>query len=156
MPSLSTYNRFDVLAIEQSNETIETVEMAMQIPESLPPSIPLLLQYPASRPKWEKPVPSKFIIAATEGNPTSLKLKIELETTKARDNVRAQTQYTRRIKLQTYTRPLTGLTSSLELLKTTLVFSNAYRFRRIRTCQTNAASCPPIIVLRYTDIHAPS
>src|SRR5271163_1772770 len=80
MPSLSTYNRFDVLAI-QSNETIETVETAVQILESLPPSIPLLPQYPASRPKWEKPLPSKFIIAATEGNPTSLKLKIELETT---------------------------------------------------------------------------
>src|SRR5271155_3630894 len=29
----------------------------------------------------KKPLPSKFIIAATEGNPTSLKLKIELETT---------------------------------------------------------------------------
>src|SRR5271155_5594640 len=80
MPSLSTYNHFDVLAI-QSNETIETVETAVQIPETLPPSIPLLPQYPASRPKWEKPLPSKFIIAATEGNPTSLKLKIELETT---------------------------------------------------------------------------
>src|SRR5271163_2464807 len=81
MPSLSTYSRFDVLAIEQSNETIETVETAAQILESLPPSIPLLPQYPASCPKWEKPLPSKFIIAVTEGNPTSLKLKIELETT---------------------------------------------------------------------------
>src|SRR5277367_3146313 len=48
MPSLSTYNCFDVLAIQQSNETIETVKTAMQIPESLPPSIPLLPQYPAS------------------------------------------------------------------------------------------------------------
>src|SRR5271155_23155 len=81
MPSLLTYNCFDVLAIEQSNETIETVETAMQILESPPPSLPLLPRYPASRPKWEKPLPSKFIIAATEGNPTSLKLKIELETT---------------------------------------------------------------------------
>src|SRR5271163_3737641 len=80
MPSLSTYNRFDVLAI-QSNETIETVETAVQIPETLPPSLPLLPQYPTSRPKWEKPLPSKSIIAAMEGNPTSLKLKIELETT---------------------------------------------------------------------------
>src|SRR5271155_6177601 len=80
MPSLSTYNRFDVLAI-QSNETIETVETAMQIPESLPIPIPPFPQYPASRPKWEKTLLSKFIIAATEGNPTSLKLKIELETT---------------------------------------------------------------------------
>src|SRR5271155_3986804 len=80
MPSLSTYNHFDVLAI-QSNETIETVETAVQIPEPLPPSIPLLPQYLASRPKWEKPLPSKFIMAAMEGNPTSLKLKIELEPT---------------------------------------------------------------------------
>src|SRR5271155_4746327 len=81
MPSLLTYNCFDVLAIEQSNETIETIETAMQILESLPPSLPPLPQYPASHPKWEKPLPSKFIIAATEENPTSLKLKIELETT---------------------------------------------------------------------------
>src|SRR5271155_5485690 len=81
MPSLSTYNLFDVLAIQQSNETIETVETAVQIPESPPTSIPHLPQYPAPHPKWEKPLPSKFIIAAIEGNPTSLKLKIELETT---------------------------------------------------------------------------
>src|SRR5271156_3771482 len=81
MPSLSTYNRFDVLAIQQSNETIETVETAVQIPESFLTPIPHLPQYPAPHPKWEKPLPSKFIIAATEGNPTSLKLKFELETT---------------------------------------------------------------------------
>ena len=31
-------------------------------------------------PKWEKSLPQKFVIAATEENPTSLKLKVEIET----------------------------------------------------------------------------
>ena len=31
--------------------------------------------------KWEKLLPKEFIIAATEGNPTLLKLKVEIETT---------------------------------------------------------------------------
>ena len=84
MPSLSTYNRFDVLAIEQSNETIETVETAVQNLQSLPSTIPLFPLFPffpAPRPKWERPLPSKFVIAAMDGSSTSLKLKVELETT---------------------------------------------------------------------------
>src|SRR5277367_6832380 len=81
MPSLPTYNRFDVLAIHESNETIETVEAAVQNPQSLPTPIPYLPQYPAYRPKWERQLPSKFVIAAVEGSSTSLKLKVELETT---------------------------------------------------------------------------
>src|SRR5271156_1087130 len=81
MPSLPTYNRFDVLAIHKSNETIETVETAVQNLQSLPTAIPHFPQYPAPRPKWERPLPSKFVIAAMDGNSTSLKLKVELETT---------------------------------------------------------------------------
>src|SRR5277367_6090437 len=80
MPSFPTYNHFDVLAIHESNETIETVETAMQNIESLPTTIPHFPQYPAPRPKWERPLPSKFVIVATDGSSTSLKLKVELET----------------------------------------------------------------------------
>src|SRR5271156_4666261 len=81
MPSLSTYNRFNVLDIHESNKTIETVETAVQNPQSLPTPVPYLPQYPAPHPKWEKPLPSKFVIAAMDGSSTSLKLKVELETT---------------------------------------------------------------------------
>src|SRR5271154_4424000 len=81
MPSLPTYNRFDVLDIHESNETIETVETAMQNLQSLPSTIPHFPHYPAPRPKLERPLPSKFVIAAMDGNSTSLKLKVALETT---------------------------------------------------------------------------
>src|SRR5277367_249793 len=81
MPSLPTYNRFDVLAIEESNETIETVETAVQNLQSLPSTIPHFPLFSAPRPKWERPLPSKFIIATMDGSSTSLKLKVELETT---------------------------------------------------------------------------
>src|SRR5271154_2588126 len=81
MPSLPTYNRFDVLAIHPPNETIETVETAMQNPQSLPTPIPYLPQYPAPRPTSERPLPSKFVIAAMDGGSSSLKLKVERETT---------------------------------------------------------------------------
>src|ERR1700679_3819223 len=33
------------------------------------------------RPKWERLLPKKFVIAATENNPTALKLKVKIETT---------------------------------------------------------------------------
>ena len=81
MPSLPTYNRFDVLAIQECNETVETVEEAVQ--NSEPPSIPTpsTLRPRDTRPKWERRLPSKFVIATTEGSPSSLKLKVELETT---------------------------------------------------------------------------
>src|SRR5271168_2539396 len=81
MPLLPNYNRFDVLAMQESNETIETVETAVQNPQST--LLPLFPQYPAPRPKWERPLPSKFVIAAMDGSSTSLKLKVELETTDA-------------------------------------------------------------------------
>src|SRR5271156_462067 len=80
-PSLPTYNHFDVLAIEEPNETIETVETAVQNLQSLPSTIPLFPLFPAPCPKWERPLPSKFVIAAIDGSSTSLKLKVELETT---------------------------------------------------------------------------
>src|SRR5271156_2731973 len=53
----------------------------MQIPIS--PSISIAIQIRSSdyRPKWERRLPSRYVIAATEGSPNSLKLKVEIKTT---------------------------------------------------------------------------
>src|ERR1700678_813042 len=80
-PSLPTYNRFDVLSIQESNETVETIDKVVQNSESFPSFTPTSPLRPDSRPKWERKLPSKFIVAATEGTANSLKLKVELETT---------------------------------------------------------------------------
>ena len=78
-PSLPTYNRFDVLAIHECNETIETVEEAVQ--NSEPPPLVPTPRLRDTHPKWERRLPPKYVIAATEESRTSLKLKVELETT---------------------------------------------------------------------------
>jgi hypothetical protein len=80
-PSLSSYNRFDVLQIEQIND-IEMETPDVQKTEK-PPISDLAANSPIRirRPKWEKLLPKKFVIAATENNPTALKLKVEIETT---------------------------------------------------------------------------
>ena len=79
-PSLPTHNRFDVLFIEP-NETVETIDKVVQDSETLPQVTPISPFRSDSRPKWERKLPSKFTIAATEGTANSLKLKVELETT---------------------------------------------------------------------------
>jgi hypothetical protein len=79
LPSLPTHNYFDVLSIE-SNETIETIDKIVQDPEpSSPPTLTSLF-HPKSCLKWERRLPSKFVIADTEGKTNFLKLKVELET----------------------------------------------------------------------------
>ena len=64
MPSLQTYNCFNVLAIPESNEIIETVDKVMQIPDS--PSISSLIQIRSFdfHLKWERRLPSRYVIAA--------------------------------------------------------------------------------------------
>ena len=53
-----------------------------QTPNPLPVSVPIpTLPLRTQKPKWEKVLPKSYIIAATEENPTSLKLKVEIETT---------------------------------------------------------------------------
>jgi hypothetical protein len=77
---LPTHNCFDVLSIQDSNETLEIVDKVMQNSEPLLfPTLTSLL-CPNFCLKWERKLPSKFIIAATEGKANSLKLKVELET----------------------------------------------------------------------------
>jgi hypothetical protein len=53
----------------------------VQDPKLLPCPTPISLLCPKFHLKWEKKLPSKFIIAATEGKANSFKLKVELETT---------------------------------------------------------------------------
>ena len=48
-----------------------------------PPSVSVPVPAPSSRmwkPKWEKALPKSYIVVATEEKPTSLKLKVEIET----------------------------------------------------------------------------
>ena len=101
MPSLSSHNCFNVLYVEQIND-IETKAQDMQKPDfccielqmETVPSVTFFSNmswmeaFPSMTssvkthcPKWERSLPQKFVIAATEGNPTSLKLKVKIETT---------------------------------------------------------------------------
>ena len=81
LPSLPSHNRFDVLFVQESNETIETIDKVVPNFEPLPPTTPTSPFRSDIRPKWERKLPSKFVVAATEGTTNSLKLKVELETT---------------------------------------------------------------------------
>ena len=91
-PSLSTYNCFEILAnIHDSETTSVDVQKSEEIsvPLSIPTAISLSISAPTSnpetpraqKPKWEKTLPKKLTVAAMEGISTSLKLKVEIETT---------------------------------------------------------------------------
>ena len=78
-PSLFSYDHFDILPIEQIND-IETKTQDVQNPDLPSTSTPIINSYAWTRcSKWEKLLPRGFII--TEGNPTLLKLKVEIKTT---------------------------------------------------------------------------
>jgi hypothetical protein len=77
---LQTHNCFDVLYIQESSETIETVDKVMQDSKPLPSLTLTSPLHPNFCLKWERKLPSKFIIAATEGKANSPKLKVKLET----------------------------------------------------------------------------
>ena len=54
----------------------------MQKPEVSPtPTLTVDFGVKVHCPKWEKLLPTKFIIATMEENPTSLQLKVEIKTT---------------------------------------------------------------------------
>ena len=101
MPSFSLHNHFNVLCVEQIND-IETKTQNVQKPDpccieswmemlssvTFSSNTSWLEAFPSGtssvqthHPKWERSLPQKFVITATEGNPTSLKLKVEIETT---------------------------------------------------------------------------
>jgi len=80
MPSLSYHNRFSVLPTCSLNETVEpSIDVQNPISENL---IVVPTEIVRNRhPKWEQRLPSKLVIALVEDGSTSLKLKVELETT---------------------------------------------------------------------------
>ena len=77
MPSLSTYNRFEVLVNISDSELPSSDVQKVENPT--PISTPLIPK--VQKPKWEKALPEKFIIAAMEETLNSLKLKVEIKTT---------------------------------------------------------------------------
>ena len=80
-PLLSSYNCFDVLYVENTND-IETEKQDVHKTEASPTSTPTVdFCIKTHHPKWERLLPKQFIIAATENSPTLLKLKVEIETT---------------------------------------------------------------------------
>ena len=46
----------------------------------IPNPVPTVVTPKVRKSKWEKALPTVLTIAATEGNPTSLKLKVKIET----------------------------------------------------------------------------
>ena len=81
MPLSSYHNCFSVLPTCSVNE--ETVEPSidMQNPVSENPTVVPMEKIRNRCPKWEQWLPSKLVIASAEDSSTSLKLKVELETT---------------------------------------------------------------------------
>jgi len=80
MPSLLYHNCFSVLPTCSINETVEP-SIDVQNPVSESPIIVLTEIAWNRHPKWEQWLPSKLVIASAEDSSTSLKLKVELETT---------------------------------------------------------------------------
>ena len=80
MPLLSYHNCFSVLPTCSLNETVEpSIDMQNPVSED-PIVIPTEIIW-NRHPKWEQWLPSKLVIALVEDGSTSLKLKVELETT---------------------------------------------------------------------------
>ena len=74
------HNHFSVLPTCSLNETVEP-SIDVQNPISKNPIvIPTEIVW-NRHPKWERQLPSKLVIASAEDGSTSLKLKVELETT---------------------------------------------------------------------------
>ena len=73
-PSLSSYNRFDILPIEQIND-IETKTQDVQNPDLPSTSIPIINSYAQTRcSKWEKLLSKRFIIAVLRPGPNGSEL----------------------------------------------------------------------------------
>ena len=77
-PSLSSYNRFNVLYIDPiDNIETKTQDVQNPPPTETPTMTPRLH---SRRPKWEKSLPKKYVVSATDDGRSSLKLKVEIET----------------------------------------------------------------------------
>jgi len=73
-PSLSYHNRFSVLPTCSLNETVEP-SIDVQNPISKNPIVTPTEIVWNRRPKWERRLPSKLVIASVEDGSTSLKLE---------------------------------------------------------------------------------
>ena len=86
MPLLSTSNCFSILSntcdSEMTSSDIQNSEIIL-----IPTHVPTAITPKVRKPKWEKALPKAFTISATEGNPTSLKLKVKLETTNTAEKI---------------------------------------------------------------------
>jgi hypothetical protein len=81
-PLLSFHNCFNILNIEKIKNDIEMETQDVQKLETPLISAPVTNFYAKDHcPKWERLLSKKFTIASMEENPTSLKLKVEIETT---------------------------------------------------------------------------
>ena len=72
-PSSSVYNLFAVLSVDSTPEIDEPVEQVKDVPNP-----ELIRQF---CPHWERRLPLRLVIASTEDEPRSLKLKVSIETT---------------------------------------------------------------------------
>ena len=79
-PLLSYHNCFSVLPTCSLNETVEPSTDVQNSISKNPTVVPTEIVR-NRRPKWERLLPSKLVIASAEDGSTSLKLKVELETT---------------------------------------------------------------------------
>jgi len=79
-PSLSYHNWFSVLPTCSLNETVEpSIDVQNPVSKNL---IVVPMEIVQNRhPKWEQQLPSKLVMASAEDSSTSLKLKVELDTT---------------------------------------------------------------------------
>ena len=85
---LSTCNRFEILSnIHDSEMTLPDVQNPKEIPPPTPVPTPIPNPAPTPgvlricKPKWQKTLPKTLTIASAEEISTSLKLKVEIETT---------------------------------------------------------------------------
>ena len=78
-PSLSN-NRFSILPVynTDTNDTFETFEVVQNLETPNPSQSTPVRNF---RPRWEQCLPPRLVIASAEESPTSLNLKVEIETT---------------------------------------------------------------------------
>ena len=72
-PSPSAHNRFSILPVDSITKIDDPVEPTKDVPKS-----ELAWQF---RPRWERALLEKLVVASAENEPRSLKLKVSIETT---------------------------------------------------------------------------
>lgn len=78
VPPLSVHNRFAALPVDELTE-LDSVSTTIHETKATPPTSPRRSQLPR-RPKWEKRLPERYIVATTPGS-KSLEIPISMQTT---------------------------------------------------------------------------